>query len=329
MSNENIKVNPLTNIVAGDYTLNKPLAKYTSWRIGGPAKAYFRPKDIADLQNFFRAVPIHEKLLFLGLGSNILLPDSGFGGTVIHIFKTLDKIEILTKNDLEKISCTLGLDEVLVRIESGTTCAKIAKFCEKNNIIGGEFFAGIPGTMGGALKMNAGAFGSETWEFVEFVDLINRKGELTTRDKSEFEISYRSTNNLKADDEYFVAGLLKFKTKFNVGGNQEIPLKSKIKDLLTKRNHSQPIGQLSCGSVFKNPPGNYAAKLIEASKLKGKRIGNACVSNKHANFIINLGCASSKDVEQLINLIQETVLKDHGVRLELEVEILSNKKGVE
>ena len=284
---------------------NEPLDKHTSWRVGGIAKQYFRPENLEDLSNFLKTLPITEKILFLGLGSNLLIRDGGFDGTVIHLFKTLNEISV---------------DDDLIKIESGVTCAKIAKFCSKNKLQGGEFFAGIPGTMGGALAMNAGAFGSETWNYVEKVDLINKNGEIITRTKEEFEIGYRSVANKSHAKEWFIAGYLKFIPEAK---NDET--NSKIKSLLKTRNLSQPIGELSCGSVFRNPEANYAAKLIEASKLKGKRIGNAMVSTKHANFIINLGNALAKDIEDLISLVRETVLQDHGIELKLEVKIVGRE----
>jgi len=288
-----------------DLLLNEPLAPHTSWRIGGPAKQYFRPRDNAALQLFLQNLPIEEPLFWLGLGSNVLIRDGGFDGTVIHTLKMQAQIEIINQDP------QTGL---VIRVDAGVPCAKIAKLACKQFVVGAEFFAGIPGTIGGALAMNAGAFGSETWQHVVAVEVINRRGEITTRTPQEYQISYRSV--LGPEQEWFLAAQLRF-----MPGDQE-QASLRIKELLQRRSATQPIGLPSCGSVFRNPDGKYAAELIEASKLKGRRIGDAEVSTKHANFIINLGKASARDVEQLIREVQQIVWVDHAVRLQPEVKFV-------
>jgi UDP-N-acetylmuramate dehydrogenase len=281
--------------------LNEPLARHTSWHIGGKAKQYYIPADNADLSTFLRNLPSTEPLFWLGLGSNVLIRDGGFSGTVIHTLKMQAKITIISQS----------ATEMVIHVDAGVPCAKIAKFAAKHFMVGAEFFAGIPGTMGGALAMNAGAFGGETWQHVVALDVINRRGEIQQRKPQEYQVSYRSV--ILPAEEWFLGAQLRF-----VAGDQ-VQAEQRIKELLQRRSATQPIGLLSCGSVFRNPEGKYAAELIEASKLKGKRVGNAEVSTKHANFIINIGGATAKDVETLIREIQHQVWQDHSVMLHPEV----------
>jgi UDP-N-acetylmuramate dehydrogenase len=288
-------------------SFDESLASYTSWHIGGPAKQCYRPKNAQDLGQFLQNLPLDEPLFWLGLGSNVLIRDGGFNGTVIHTHKMLSDLQIIAQDPNE------GL---IMSVAAGVPCAKIARLAAKHGVVGAEFFAGIPGTMGGALAMNAGAFGSETWEHVISIEVINRQGQIFTRQPDEYAIGYRAVTG--PAQEWFLGA----KLKFMPGDQQQAQLR--IKELLQRRHDSQPIGLPSCGSVFRNPEGKYAAQLIEASKLKGRRIGGAEVSNKHANFIINVGGASAKDVEDLILEIQHKVLVDHGIELIPEVKFVGN-----
>jgi UDP-N-acetylmuramate dehydrogenase len=179
-----------------------------------------------------------------------------------------------------------------------------------------EFFAGIPGTVGGALAMNAGAHGFETWERVESVQTINRRGEIRERASGDFSIAYRSVTG--PADEWFVAASFKFE-------KDVIPKVDTLNSMLARRRETQPLGLPSCGSVFKNPTGDYSARLIEAAGLKGHRVGGAEVSEKHANFIINRDGASASDIESLIEHVRETVLVEHGVSLMHEVRIVGEQ----
>lgn len=301
-------LNPTTVAIAGEIRYNEPLANYTSWHIGGVAKRYFRPASVADLSVFLASLPADEPLFWLGLGSNVLIRDGGFNGTVIHTLKMPDNIEVVHYEP------ETGL---LIQVPAGVPCAKIARFAAKHAVVGAEFFAGIPGTMGGALAMNAGAWGNETWPHVVQVDVINRKGQVITRRASEFKVGYRTVTT--PQEEWFVGAQLKF-----LPGDQ-LQAEQRIKELLQLRSATQPIGLLNCGSVFRNPEGKYAAELIQSSKLKGRRIGNAEVSGKHANFIINLGGSSARDVEDLIREVQATVLRDHGVELVPEVKFIGER----
>lgn len=263
---------------------NHSLKAYTSWRIGGPARIFYQPKDLEDLKIFLETSN-EINIIWLGCGSNVLIPDAGIDGVVIHT-KQLNNY-----NKKGNILYT----------EAGVPLTKLNKYL--------PFLAGIPGTVGGALAMNAGAFGDEIWNHILEVTTINRNGNLTTRKPDEFQINYR---NVKIpSNEWFVAA--KFCLK---------PTKQNPNQLMQKRAATQPLDQLTCGSVFKNPPNDYAARLIESCGLKGKQIGDAEVSQKHANFIINKGNASATDVVNLINYVKNDVYQKTGVDLIPEVRIV-------
>ncbi|MGY6275875.1 UDP-N-acetylmuramate dehydrogenase [Methylomonas sp. MgM2] len=281
----------------GTLLKNEPLAKYTSWRVGGPAEHMYVPEDKADLIAFLRSLPPGEPVYWIGLGSNLLIRDGGIRGTVINTRSRLKDMRLI--------------DSERVYVEAGVPCAHVARFTADLGLSGAEFLAGIPGTMGGALKMNAGAFGGETWAIVDRVEMINAAGEVRERDHHEFEVAYRSVKGL--DNEWFLSAQLKLKT-----GNSESSLHH-IKALLEKRNATQPTNKPTCGSVFKNPPNDYAARLIEACGLKGYSIGGAMVSDKHANFIVNRGDATAADIERLIEHIQTQVKSRFSVELQPEV----------
>lgn len=288
----------------GHLLLKEPLADYTTWRVGGLAKALYKPAGIADLSLFLRQLDTDEPLLWLGLGSNSLIKDIGFSGTVILTQGCLNGLELIGDN--------------LIRVEAGVSCAKMARFCARNDLSGGEFWAGIPGTMGGALRMNAGCFNGETWQSVVEVETMTRTGEIRRRLPSEFDVAYRHVSGL--NDEWFVAATCRFSS-----GEKDKSLQL-IKELLAHRAATQPTSEYNCGSVFRNPPQNYAAKLIESCGLKGKRFGGAVVSEKHANFIINhQGTASANDIESLIQFVQKTVYEQTAIELIREVHIIGDK----
>jgi UDP-N-acetylmuramate dehydrogenase len=289
----------------GRLLLNEPLAKYTSWRVGGVADKLYLPLNKLDLCEFLKTLPADEPIFWMGLGSNVLIRDGGIRGTVIN-----------TKARLKVMSL---VDKETVYVEAGVPCAHVAKFCAEKGLVGAEFLAGIPGTMGGALKMNAGAFGGETWTLVESVETLNVQGGVNVRNADDYAISYRSVKG--RDSEWFISATLKL-----AQGDSSESLQ-KIKSLLDKRAQTQPTNQPSCGSVFKNPEGDFAARLIEVTKLKGYRIGGACVSEKHANFIVNTGTATAKDIENLIKYVQRKVQYLHGVALQTEVCVIGDDNG--
>ncbi|MCF6256721.1 MAG: UDP-N-acetylmuramate dehydrogenase [Gammaproteobacteria bacterium] len=292
---------PLMTELRGNLLLDEPMSKHTSWRIGGPADRYYQPADIVDLSLFLSQLPENEPVYWLGLGSNLLVRDGGIRGTVIATSGVVDGLE--------------QIDEKTVRAEAGVACAKVARFCARAGLSGAEFLAGIPGTMGGALAMNAGAFGGETWEVITAVETLDQQGQCQHRQPEDFEIAYRHVTGPKG--EWFVAAQLQLEP----GGEPEA-LQARIKALLAKRGDSQPTSLPNAGSVFRNPEGDFAARLIEACGLKGQCEGAACVSDKHANFIINTGGATAYDVETLIERIMQEVEEKQAVQLQREIHIV-------
>ncbi len=287
----------------GRMRYDEPLAEHTTWRVGGAAKRFYTPADSADLVEFLRQLPADEPLFWLGLGSNLLVRDGGFPGVVIHTRDALNEIGSIGPNRL--------------RAEAGVSCAKVARIAAREGLCGVEFLAGIPGTLGGALAMNAGAFGGETWTRVIAVETVDRFGEIRARMPEDFRIGYREC--LGPAGEWFLAATLELEPG-DVGSGQ-----ARIRELLDRRAATQPLGLPSCGSVFRNPTGDHAARLIEAAGLKGRSLGGAQVSEKHANFIVNTGTATAAEIEALIGLVQETVLARSGVRLETEVRIIGEQ----
>ncbi len=284
----------------GELQQDVALKQYTSWWVGGNAKQLYKPADLADLQCFLATLAADEPILWLGLGSNTLIRDGGFAGTVIATQGLLSELEIR--------------EDKIVRAEAGVTCPKLARFCVNHDLIDLEFLAGVPGTVGGALCMNAGCYGGETWNHVVAVEMLDRHGNIHKRSADEFDVSYRSVKF--PAEEWFVAGY------FQLSSGDAEAAKQKLKTLLRQRNESQPIGLHSCGSVFRNPPNDHAARLIEQAGLKGFQHGGAMVSDKHANFIINPGEATAADIEALIALIQATVYEKFQVKLQTEVHII-------
>ncbi len=289
-----------TGFVAGELLYGEPLARHTSWRVGGPARRFYQASDMHDLARFLAALPSAEPLLWLGLGSNLLVRDGGFHGTVIATQRPLSRLE--------------QRDATTWYAAAGVPCAKLARHTARAGLTGAEFLAGIPGTVGGALAMNAGAYGGSTWERVVAVETMDRGGVLRTRDPADFHIGYRSVQG--PPDEWFIAG------HFRLPPGTRADSEARIKTLLAQRNRTQPTRQANSGSVFRNPPGDHAARLIEAAGLKGLRRGGASVSDRHANFIINDGTAHAADIEALIGEVQQRVERQFGVRLHLEVHIV-------
>ena len=284
----------------GSIRCNEPMSRHTSWKVGGPADRFFVPADEDDLAGFLAVLPDAEPVTWVGLGSNVLVRDRGVRGAVIATTGMKDRLEVLPGSTL-RASC-------------GTACAKVARVSARSGLTGAEFMAGIPGSVGGALAMNAGAFGAETWDIVERVELVNRAGTRMERAAARFDTGYRRVE-LPAD-EWFLGALLRLQP------DADGMAPTRIKELLAKRAESQPVGRFSCGSVFRNPEGDFAGRLVEQCGLKGFAIGDAVVSYKHANFIINRGKASAADIEALITHVQTTVAQVTGVRLVPEVRII-------
>lgn len=285
--------------VRGELRRNEPMEKHTSWRAGGPADWFFMPADVDDLKRFLENLDEDEPVFWHGVGSNLLVRDGGIRGVVISAARILRELE--------------RVDHYTVRAGAGLPCTQVARQCVRWGIGPAEFFAGIPGTIGGALAMNAGAHGGETWERVESVRTIGRYGNIQLRAPSEYTVGYRSVTG--PANEWFLEATLTFDPK-------ETSSAERMNAMLERRKDTQPLGLPSCGSVFRNPPGDHAARLIEAAGLKGYSIGGAEVSDKHANFIINREAATATDIEELIEHVRQTVRAEHGVELVHEVRIV-------
>ena len=289
----------------GELRTQEPMSRHTSWKTGGNADYYYIASDINDLAKFISKLPTSTPITWIGFGSNLLVRDGGVPGVVVSVVGLL--------NELKKIN------ETEIFIGAGVSCVKAAHFSAKHGLEGIEFLAGIPGTIGGALAMNAGAYGGEIWSYIKEVETINRKGKREIFEKDKFDINYRSVSI--SENEWFIACKMKLEISTRTVVND------RIKKMLSERADGQPLGKLSCGSVFKNPTNQHAAKLIELCGLKGKKVGGAVISDKHSNFIINTGNATSLDIEQLIEFIQACVYEKYDIKLIPEVRIIgeSNK----
>jgi UDP-N-acetylmuramate dehydrogenase len=271
---------------------DEPMSRHTSWHVGGPADVFFTPSDRADLLTFLEGLPAGTPLFWLGLGSNLLVRDGGIRGVVIDT-TGLDRLE--------------SIDDTHLYAEAGVPCARIARRCIGLQLGPAEFFAGIPGCLGGALFMNAGAFGGETWPRVRAVDVCDARGRERRRDAREFSWSYRRVVP-PVPGEFFLGAVLEFERRPGLTDEG-------LREMIARRKETQPIGEWSCGSTFTNPPGNHAARLIEAAGLKGTRIGDVMVSPKHANFLVNVDAATAADVERLVALVQQEVKRRYDVDL--------------
>jgi UDP-N-acetylmuramate dehydrogenase len=304
----------------GELRHDEPMARHVSWRAGGRARCSYAPADLADMVEFLRGLRGDEPVCLVGLGSNLLVRDGGFDGTVIFTHWALRGVQVTRKED--------GGGEI--RAGAGVASPKVARVAALNNLDGVEFLAGIPGTVGGALAMNAGCYGGETWNVVAGVETVDRTGALRLRTPAHYSIGYRSverrcrqmsqvsaaTQTGSQDEEWFVSAT------FSLPPGDGVRSRARIKALLSQRIASQPLGQPNAGSVFRNPPGDHAARLIEACGLKGRTIGGASISAKHANFIVNAGGATAADIEALISEAQQAVAQRFGVRLEQEVRVI-------
>jgi UDP-N-acetylmuramate dehydrogenase len=291
----------------GSLRLNEPMAKHVSWRAGGAAARAYTPADQADLAAFLATLPKGEPVCFVGLGSNLLVRDGGYRGTVVLMHSPHGAMRI---------------EGDLIYAEASVACPKVARLAAMHSFEGAEFLAGVPGTVGGALAMNAGCYGSETWDVVAKALTVSRAGKTKERKPEDFEVGYRRVElrgSKLGEDEWFLAAWLRFRS------GDEKRARARIKELLAKRIAEQPLELPNAGSVFRNPPGDHAARLIEASGLKGHEVGGARISEKHANFIVNpKGKARASDIEALIERARDTVKRRFGVDLVPEVRIVGD-----
>jgi len=293
----------IKNKIKGKFRSNVSLKEFNTWKVGGKAEYLYEPDNIEELKLFLK-LSKDTKITFLGNGSNVLIRDGGISGCVICLKNSLNNYKFSKDNEYV--------------FEAGLSCMKIAQITAKDNYGGLEFLCGIPGSLGGALAMNAGCYGGNIWEKVSKVDLINKNGELLEKNKNDFIIGYR---NVELEDNNFFVNATFSLQKNKLKNSLDI-----IKDYLKDRRSKQPTGQPSCGSVFKNPENFYAANLIDSLDLKGYKIGGAYVSKKHANFIISEKSASSNDIENLIEFVQKKVYEEKKIFLETEVEFIGKNK---
>ncbi|WP_090542335.1 UDP-N-acetylmuramate dehydrogenase [Nitrosomonas sp. Nm132] len=304
------------SLLRGELRVRESMRKHVSWRAGGVAEYVYLPADLHDLALFLRHLPRTKPVCMIGLGSNLLVRDGGFHGVIVALHARLNELFLVKQDQADG----------LIYAGAGVPCAKLARFAALHHLAGAEFLAGIPGTVGGALAMNAGCYGAETWQIVEKVRTINRAGELHERNPEDYLVGYRHValqqkfSNVDGE-EWFAGGWFRLER-----GDHDIS-RQKIKALLTARINSQPLNFPNAGSVFRNPAGDYAARLIEACGLKGYRVGGAMVSTKHANFIINNGNATASDIEAIIAMIRNTVKERTGTELIQEVRIIGEIRG--
>ncbi len=296
----------------GEMRAGEPMSRHVSWRAGGPARTFYQPADVLDLAAFLRSRDAAEPILFVGLGSNLLVRDGGFPGSVVFTHHALIGIEV--ENEIATPHGTLAF-----RAGCGVPAPHLARYVAKHGAAGAEWMAGVPGTVGGALAMNAGCYGGETWNHVISVETVDRAGTLRHREPGDYEIAYRHAQLKEQGDEWFVSGVFGFQP-----GEEKAAMRH-IKELLQKRVASQPLNLPNAGSVFRNPPGDHAARLIESAGLKGFTIGGAQVSPKHANFIVNVDRASARDIETLVDHVHATVMAKAGVDLVREVRIVGDR----
>jgi UDP-N-acetylmuramate dehydrogenase len=306
-------------VLRGRFLHNEPMAKHVSWRAGGTAQRVYVPTDVDDLGWLIRSLPASEDVHMIGLGSNLLVRDGGVAGVVILLHGVLNKLALESRvHGLP--TAPAHPETAIVYAEAGVAAPKLARFAATHDLVGGEFWAGIPGTVGGAIAMNAGCYGSETWDKLVQVRTLDRGGRLNDRLPQEYVTGYRHVALKHPQQEWFIGGWFRLQ-KGDGAASRET-----IKTLLKKRIDSQPLNLPNAGSVFRNPPGDHAARLIESCGLKGHHIGGAQVSEKHANFIVNVGGATAGDIERLIEHVEETVEARTNVRLIREVRIIGERQ---
>ena len=308
----------------GTLRRDEPMARHVSWRAGGAARTFYQPADVADLASFLRAFAAPQPVLFVGLGSNLLVRDGGFAGAVILTHHALTRIESRGQSPFSDRGNGVrsygkrGLSPVFAA--AGVPAPHLARFVAKQGGGDAEWMAGIPGTVGGALAMNAGCYGGETWSHVASVETVDRAGERHVRTREDYEIGYRHVALRCGGEEWFVGATFEF------GPGDTARSMARMRELLARRVASQPLSQPNAGSVFRNPPGDHAARLIEACGLKGFAVGAAQVSPKHANFIVNLGGARAADIEAVIEHVERTVREKTGIALVREVRIVGEPR---
>jgi UDP-N-acetylmuramate dehydrogenase len=299
-----IHLEDIQKVTGGRIAINEPMNRYTSIRIGGPADFLLEPSDRADALSLLAYLQ-KEGIPFLvvGKGSNILVSDEGVRGIVLHLEPGLNSV---------------GMDGDLVSAGAGIPMARFVDFCVQNGMQGVEMLAGIPGTLGGGVWMNAGAYGGEVSNYLVDVEII-RDGKVSRIPKEQAGFTYRHAS---------LEGAVVLGARFKLPAGDRAEVMRARRDLLIRRNRAQPVNMPNSGSMFKNPPGNHAAKLIDEAGLKGTVRGGAGISTLHANFIVNHGGAKARDVVELLELARATVLKRTGITLELEIKLIGFAENV-
>lgn len=300
----------------GQTRLHEPMSKHVSWRAGGNAERVYIPADSNDLAEYLRGLPADLPVFYVGLGSNLLVRDGGVRGVVILLHGALKRIALESRVKGTRWENEALEEQGVIFAEAGVAAPKVARYAASHNLSGAEFMAGIPGTVGGALAMNAGCYGTETWDITAQVLTLDRQGRFNERTAADYALDYRHVVLNSGAEECFVGGW------FRLPRGDGVVSRQKIKELLSRRIASQPLNLPNAGSVFRNPPGDFAARQIEACGLKGLRIGGAQVSEKHANFIVNTGNATAADIENLIDEVERRVEQHTGARLVREVRII-------
>ncbi len=291
---------PFMDGLRGQLRADEPMARHTSWRAGGAAEYFYTPADKADLIRLLTQLPADMPIHWVGLGSNLLVRDGGVAGLVVRTAKGLSAIQFTPPGR--------------IHAAAGGSGGRVARTAVANGLGGAEFLAGVPGSLGGALAMNAGAFGGETWDLVERIECVDRAGRCRIVRAAEISVGYRRVE--LPEDCWLLGGWLTLRPAGDDRGRQ------RIRSLLEKRGATQPVQSANAGSVFRNPPGAHAARLLEQAGLKGRRIGGAVISETHANFIINRGGARAADIEALMDAAQREVKAQTGIDLTPEVRII-------
>ncbi len=290
--------------IEGELIHNEPMYRHTNWRVGGKAEMFYVPSDKASLVQLMCQLPGNIPVFWFGQGSNLLVRDAGIKGMVVCTFKGMNVIE------------RISVDQLYV--QAGVPSAKVAKYCARHGMEGAEFLAAIPGSFGGAVAMNAGAYDEVTWSLVEQLECLDREGNIHWFDKTQISHAYRQ---VELPENHWIVG-----AQIKVRSIRGLKIRRRLREVLKTRRSTPVVTVRKAGSVFKNPENDDAARLLDAAKMRGKKIGGAQFSNKYPNFIINCGNATAADIEALIEFAQQTVYEQTGLRLEPEVRIIGKAR---
>ena len=297
------QIEKIKNKISGEMLFNESLSKYSWFNLGGAAKVLFKPKTLNELSTFLQTIKGFNKIEVLGVGSNTLIRDSGYNGIIVKLGKNFSHLSLLNNNTI--ISGASALDK------------NVSNFALENSIKGFEFLSCIPGSIGGGIRMNSGCYSEDISKILVSVQVMNLDGKIQIIHNRDIKFSYRGCD--------IDSNLIFISATFKGTKENKIIIREKMDDLIKKKKEEQPSKIKTCGSTFKNPKGNKAWKLIKESGCSNMKVGGAHLSEKHCNFFVNSGNASSNDLETLINLVKEKVFKKTGINLELELKIIGEK----